>query len=211
MADILRDKDEMHGFVAADAFVGGVVDMQDVRLNAYPDRFRFWRPPFDAGRGMERGIQAADAQTMEALSRRRQILGAVLDELEKLNSRKGMRRARRLTSWTTGLSESPLESLTLLALKHLGITDVYQQVVFMSRDGRFQDRVDFFIPHLNLIIEADGWSKYSGPDDIKREKRREERLRAHHNLIRVEWRDVIPGPSGYGMVRKALEVGIHLG
>ncbi|MCQ9386217.1 endonuclease domain-containing protein [Brevibacterium moorei] len=272
-ADLLRDCDEVHGIIAADAYTGGISEITAGRLAAYPNRTRTGlylqfpsnlverhgpegaRAQFDPayrhtamidalartndmapeafgqvvpllvppGHGPAQpasnppppvtGVPAATPRLVRHIAQRRERLQQILNQLAEHAASRNMSKARRLLGWSTGLAESPLESLTALALHRLGIHDFWQQVAFPFDDALagFSDRVDFYIPRLNLIIEADGWSKYNeyGPR-MKQEKRREDRLALRHVVIRVEWSDVLPGPRGYRIIEKFRAKGFRI-
>jgi very-short-patch-repair endonuclease len=54
------------------------------------------------------------------------------------------------------------------------------------------DRVDFYWPKYDVVLEADGRAKYRDDDERWREKLREQRLRNHVRVFeRVVWSDVM--------------------
>ncbi len=98
-----------------------------------------------------------------------------------------IRKARRALALCDGRAESPLESLTRLALLRGGFGTPELQYVI----GRF--RVDFCWPRTRAILEVDGKVKYQEPDDLFTEKRREDWLRAQgYQVHRAVWDDVVP-------------------
>ncbi|HEX6255466.1 MAG TPA: type IV toxin-antitoxin system AbiEi family antitoxin domain-containing protein [Euzebyales bacterium] len=90
-------------------------------------------------------------------------------------------------------SESPGETLTRLVLRALGHTDLLQQVPIRLPNGRTA-RVDFLLPALDVVVEFDGAVKYEGAqgrDELLREKRREDGLRATGlEVVRLTWPDL---------------------
>jgi very-short-patch-repair endonuclease len=102
----------------------------------------------------------------------------------------GIRRARRSLLLCDGRAESPLESLTRLAIRQSSLPTPELQYEI----GPY--RVDFCWPSLRLILEVDGRAKYQGPDDLFAGKRREDWLRAQGYLVRrAVWDDVVPKPD----------------
>jgi hypothetical protein len=91
-----------------------------------------------------------------------------------------------------GLSESPLESLSLARFAQLGFAQPSQQYE-VSVDGQFY-RLDFFWEGARIAGEADGAQKYRQPGDLWREKRREDAIRRQVNaFVRWSWSDAWHG------------------
>ncbi|MCQ9388641.1 endonuclease domain-containing protein [Brevibacterium sp. 50QC2O2] len=197
VADLLRDADPLQGFIAADAYIGGRSDPEAGVLHRYPQLYANWRPPVAVPQAGV-GYPGLRARHHEDFANRRARLHEVLGMLEDLAGTYGMKRARRLADWASGLAESPLESLTALALHRLGIHDFVQQIVFVADNGWNHYRVDFLIESLGLIVEADGWSKYTDQDDIRREKYGQDYLQRYYRVVRVEWADVAGLAAGPG-------------
>jgi very-short-patch-repair endonuclease len=126
------------------------------------------------------GVIAIDAALREKLVTVEHLHTAV----ESAAGWPGVRRAREVVALADGRAESPLESITRLALHDSGFPPPMLQVTI----GPF--RVDFYWPEFRLVLEADGEGKYVGEAGL-REKRREHYL--HKRGLRVErvmWRDV---------------------
>ena len=150
--------------------------------------------------GLRTAVIAADAALHRGL--------VDLDGLETCR-----RRLRRLAPRGAALlasldpaSESPGESLQRLVLGGLGYT-VRTQVVIRDAGGAFVGRVDALIDGI-VIAEFDGAVKYAGAqgrDELIREKRREDALRAlGYVVMRVTWADLFHPERLDAMVRAAL-------
>src|SRR5690606_13995253 len=140
--------------------------------------------------GLLTAVVAADAAlhrglvTLDSLEQRRR-------ELRRLAPR-----GRKVLESVDTKSESPGESVMRLVLVGLG-HDVATQVTIRTEEGEFVGRVDALIDGC-VIAEFDGAGKYagaSGQQELVREKRREDALRAlGYVVIRVTWADLfVPG------------------
>jgi very-short-patch-repair endonuclease len=99
----------------------------------------------------------------------------------------GIRRAREGLALFDERAESPLESLTRLALYRAGLPPPELQCVIGSY------RVDFCWPLARLVLEVDGRLKYSSSEALFEEKRREDRIRGQgFRMLRGTWDDVVP-------------------
>jgi very-short-patch-repair endonuclease len=126
---------------------------------------------------------AADAALREDLVTREEIEQELLDAV----GWPGVRQAREVLALADAFAESPLESITRLALHDDGFpAPRLQQWI-----GR--DRVDFYWPEYRFVLEADGRAKYEAAANWE-EKKREQRLRACRDQVehvdRVIWSDV---------------------
>jgi hypothetical protein len=116
---------------------------------------------------------------------------ATMAELEAVAARcrnwPGIAKARRALALTDARAESPLESISQLALtKHRLPAAVLQQSIYDSR-LRFRGRVDFYWDEFGVVGEADGHAKYRlSPNSLIEEKLRQERLE-ELGLIVVRW------------------------
>jgi hypothetical protein len=100
--------------------------------------------------------------------------------------RRGHRRALVAVDLADGRSESPGESLSRVVMVEIGVPLPVLQKEFWDRRG-FIGRVDFWWPHLGVVGEFDGSTKYlelarasgrSLDQVVIDEKKREDRLRA---------------------------------
>lgn len=121
----------------------------------------------------------------------------VRDVLEPLGPIPGFARARLALDFADGRSQSAGESLSRVQMHALGLPAPELQVSFYD-DAGFIGEVDFYWPHLGLIGEFDGHSKYGDARRFARhlspqevliaEKEREDRLRAvAHGFARWNW------------------------
>jgi very-short-patch-repair endonuclease len=113
-----------------------------------------------------------------------------------------IRAAREMLALCDARAESPLESLTRLALLRGGVPRPDLQT------GLGEFRVDFYWPPARLILEADGKLKYADGADLFREKQREDWLRARgYSVLRTDWSEVFERPPALcRRVTRALEV-----
>ena len=86
------------------------------------------------------------------------------------------------------------ESLARVVLAELGFTDYEQQAEFRDAHGRMF--VDFLFRSRWTIVEIDGMEKYDkDPHALRKEKRREDRLRVlGYEVVRLTWAELV-GPS----------------
>lgn len=148
--------------------------------------------------GMTAAIVAGDAAlrrglvTELSLERRRLELGRLAP------------RGKVLITSLDASAESPAESLMRLVLRGLGY-EVETQVVIRTPTGEFVGRVDALIDGC-VIAEFDGAVKYGGAEgreELVREKRREDALRAlGFVVIRVTWSDLFEPGRLDAMIRQ---------
>jgi hypothetical protein len=132
------------------------------------------------------GLMAADAALHEAL-----IDQAQLNEVTARAVRlAGIRRAREVLALGDALIESPLESLTHLALHDSGFPPPKLQR-WINTSGGKRYRVDFLWPEYRLIVEADGRGKNSEAERWREKKRDIALERAGYRVVRVTWADVV--------------------
>lgn len=131
-------------------------------------------------------LMAADAALRQHL-----VTAAALDRVDQQCAGwPGIRQARAIVALASPLSESPLESLTRLALHDSGLPPPQLQVVIDDAAHGRRYRVDMMWPQQRLILEVDGRVKYVR-DELWREKRRELHLtRLGYRGERVTWEDV---------------------
>lgn len=130
--------------------------------------------------GLAHGLVAADHALRKGISTREQLQAGY----RLMRGRGGSPAARQLAGLADGRHESPLETLSGLALNRLPEQPAPQVSLFSAIHG-FLARVDFYWERLGVVGEADGRLKYS-EDELWREKLREDRL-AEHGLVIVRW------------------------
>lgn len=149
--------------------------------------------------GMSAAIVAADAAVRRGL-----VTRGSLEERRNQLGRLAPRGTQLLGSLDES-AESPGESLMRIVVRGLG-HDVRTQVVITTPEGEFVGRVDALIDGC-VIAEFDGARKYDGLDgreELIREKRREDALRAlGYAVIRLTWADLFAPERVTAMIRAA--------
>ncbi|OII38505.1 hypothetical protein BIU98_13795 [Curtobacterium sp. MMLR14_010] len=155
---------------------------------------------------------------LDAVLRRGEARDALLAELDRRPGARARARARDLIEHADAAAESPGESITRWGAHVLGAPEPVLQHGFPN-DGGGTERVDLFFPGSGTVVEFDGVAKYTDPryrggrssqEVVVAEKRREDRLRAQHDVrgfARVGWADSMP--SGQ-LPRRLLEAGVPL-
>jgi hypothetical protein len=102
---------------------------------------------------------------------------------------RGVRRVDAALGIATGLGQSALESVSLVRFAESGMPRPRQQVEISTELGSYW--VDFYWPEADVVGEADGRAKYQKPEDVWREKRREDAIRARvRGFVRWSWSDI---------------------
>jgi predicted transcriptional regulator of viral defense system len=130
--------------------------------------------------GLAAGLVTADAALARAMTTRDELSSVC----RALRGRAGSPAGRRLVELADGRAESPLESLSRLAMADLRLQPDLQ-VPLYSIQGRFLGRVDFFWQELGVVGEADGREKYTD-DELWKEKVRQDQL-ADCGLVFARW------------------------
>ncbi|MDR6971485.1 hypothetical protein [Leifsonia shinshuensis] len=137
-------------------------------------------------------LAGADARDLVSGEARREALLAAWMRAQPL---RGHRRALEVIGFADGRAESPLESISRVAMHEAGLPRPLLQEPFDDRRGRI-GYADFAWPEFGLIGEADGDAKYldaslrggrSAERVVLDEKIREDRLRALGWTV-VRWR-----------------------
>lgn len=136
--------------------------------------------------GVGWGVAAADAALRDGRATRADLERAC----SSCRGWPGSRTAQAAADLADPRAESPLESLSRLAIADWGLPRPELQVVLS--DGRsFLGRVDFFWARWGVVGEADGYAKYRTVDDLRAEKRRQDRLEAAgYRVVRWQWPDL---------------------
>lgn len=98
--------------------------------------------------------------------------------VEIAGMQRGNRTLRVALAQIDGRRESPLESQSWAYFLRFSVPLPQLQVEIVDEWGDFIGRVDTLWPEAKVIGEVDGRSKYETRDDVYREKRREDALRA---------------------------------
>jgi hypothetical protein len=108
----------------------------------------------------------------------------------------GIRRAVRALDRADGRAESPLESISRLVLRWLGLPMADLQAELHDEFDVLVGRADFYWPEYGVVGEADGHMKYDGRAALLDEKRRQERLEQLGLIVvRWDWADVTRRPN----------------
>jgi hypothetical protein len=113
--------------------------------------------------------------------------------------RPGGAAARRALRFADGRSESPGESTTRVILDEVALPAPHLQVTIYGPNGEFYGRTDLGYPESAVLLEFDGYVKYSkllkdgesSVDVVVREKDRENLIRGMGYLVvRIVWADL---------------------
>jgi hypothetical protein len=130
--------------------------------------------------GLLSGLITTDAALYRGLVTERDLEEAY----SGLRGRAGLADGRAVIERSTGLSESPLETLSRFNMRD--VLDAPElQVSLVTDGGRFLGRADFYWRRLGVVGEADGREKYSG-DELYREKRRQDAM-TDAGLVMTRW------------------------
>lgn len=165
---------------------GDVVDLLGVPVTSVP------RTAVDVAR---RHGFAAGLVTVDAVLQREVARDELLAVVEACRGWRGSRTARRVVELGDPLAETPLESLARARFIEHGLPPCELQVVL----GDTWDpigRVDHYWREHRTIAEGDGALKYTDPEALFAEKRREDRLReAGFEVVRYTWDEVLHTPE----------------
>ena len=141
-----------------------------------------------ANHGFEDGVVAT-----ESAYRKRLITPAEFGaRVDAGAGRPGIQVAREVHSFANPLTESVLETISLLGFREMGVPMPLVQVVIVEEWP--QIRVDCFWPWIRLVGEADGMAKYTMNGrrpmaELREEREREQRIRdADCDIVRWDWR-----------------------
>lgn len=145
--------------------------------------------------GPLQALCAADA----ALCRRLVSAEDLAAATARLSGHRGMAQARPFLTHADGRHESPGETRTAVVLRSLGYAATPQ--VELRRDGASY-WVDFLLDDAPVVIEFDGRVKYTDPEVLFAEKRREDEIRSWgYVVVRLTW-DLLNEPE---RVRQRIE------
>lgn len=147
------------------------------------------RTVIDIARGhpFRHAVAVADAALRQRLCTREELTAT----LTHCRGWPGSRSATRVAEFADPRAESPLESISRVAFHEHGLPPALLQAVI----GGY-DRVDFLWDEFRVVGEADGLSKYTAPDVLRREKYRQEAIAAlGFTVFRWTWRDAYYRPD----------------
>lgn len=140
-----------------------------------------------ANHGFDEGVVAAESAYRQRLITPSEF-GASIDAAA---GRPGIRTARDVHAFANPLTESVLETISLLSFRAAGVAMPLVQVVIV--DGYPSIRVDCLWPWIRLVGEADGMAKYELQGrrpmaELRAEREREQRIRdAGYDIVRWDW------------------------
>ncbi|QSB14759.1 hypothetical protein JQS43_25490 [Natronosporangium hydrolyticum] len=138
------------------------------------------RRPFRAG------VVVADAAL-----RRRCPRDELLEVLDSCRGWPGIARARHVAAFADHRAESPLESISRVAFHHHGLPTPTLQAIIGGLE-----RADFLWAPYRVIGEADGLTKYTAPEVLRREKLRDAGFaELGFTAFRWTWRDAYQRPD----------------
>lgn len=134
----------------------------------------------------EQGVMLADAALRQGLKR-----AALADRIAAAAGWTGVARARAVAEFADGRAESPMESVTRVAISRVGVPMPELQRNIYDANGNWLARVDFCWDDVGLIGEYDGVDKYSMDSDqpasaVIAEKARDAKLRDAGWMV-VHW------------------------
>ncbi len=116
----------------------------------------------------------------------------------------GTGKARRVVAFSDGRAESVLESCARVTFDAFGLESPEIQVTIRGTDFVF--RADFCWAEHKTIAEADGLAKYTSPEVMLAQFRRDRLLRdAGYQVVHFTWRELFDIPDTViARIRKAL-------
>lgn len=136
--------------------------------------------------GRSRSTACAVAAIDEALHRHAVTYQELHEVLLRCWNWPGIRRAQRAVRLCDGRAESPLESVSRLAIGWLRLPPPELQVIACNRFGHPVGRLDFYWDEYGVAGEADGRGKYRAEGAYPAEKDRQEQLE-DEGLVFVRW------------------------
>ncbi len=110
--------------------------------------------------------------------------------LKREPRRRGVGQARAVLGLATPFAESALESAVRWLVLVLGLSFPQVQYPIDTPEGRWW--VDLCWPGIRFVLEADGRKKYQSPEDLWKEKRRQDSIEARGwTVLRVSYGDMM--------------------
>lgn len=108
---------------------------------------------------------------------------------------KGIGQVRKAARLARSGAQTPLESISRVALMRLHLPEPQLQVPFHDEEGLI-GYADMYWDEFTVIGESDGAAKYETREDLIGEKRREDRLRrCGFTVVRWMWSDIMNAPE----------------
>ena len=112
----------------------------------------------------------------------------------------GIRKAREVIEFADGRAATPLESISRVAFREMGLPAPQLQVTLIRDEwGNPKAIVDFYWEQFRVVGEADGLLKYDDEDErlsLRAEKLRQEELEAlGFIVVRWGWDDIWRRPE----------------
>jgi hypothetical protein len=111
----------------------------------------------------------------------------------------GTAQAERVIGFSTGLSESPLESAARVLFDEQGLPAPQLQREFIAHDGSGSARADFYWAEYKTVAEADGMLKYDDPDNphaMRAQFKRDRLLRdLGYKVVHFTWDELFYAPE----------------
>ena len=133
-----------------------------------------------------RSVATAVAAMDAALHREMVTVDDLDDVLVRCWNWPRIRRAQRAVRLVDARAESPLESVSRLTIRWLGLPTPALQPWILNVAGRAVARLDFYWDEFGVFGEADGRSKYDSRLVLTAEKERQEMLE-DLGLVGVRW------------------------
>jgi hypothetical protein len=150
--------------------------------------------------GLRAGLVTTDAALRRGVLRPEELRAAYAT----LRGRAGLSDGDAVVRLASGLSESPLESISRFAMQGLE-PQPELQVRILDAQGDFIARVDFFWREFGLVGEADGMGKYDEAE-LRHEKRRSDALvNAGFLVTRWGWSTAMNPPKLRRQIEQALQ------
>jgi hypothetical protein len=140
---------------------------------------------------------AAVVTADSAIRKTRTSKTQIRNVLERCTGWPGAACASRVVDFSSGLAESPLESVARVVIHEAGLPPPRLQVTLHGPLEAFWEyRVDFLWREQRTILEVDGNLKYDDPTAARRQLKRDRLLReADYEVVHATWEELIFQPQ----------------